>query len=701
MINRYSSLSRIRFLAITIALACTFTEALAQNVIESLAATQQGTKVVLRVTMKQALEAIPPNFSVSQPARIAFDFPETMNATGRPAQDMNRGDLRSVTLAQVGNRTRLVLNLANLPVYEAKLDGRHLLIELSASPVVQSSPRRSSNSEQFGDARSGTEQSINDIDFRRGAGGEARIVVELSDPKTAVDVRQQGPHLIVEFMRAKLPDNLRRKLNVLDFGTPVQTINTFPQGSNTRMVIEPRGLWEHNAYQTDKQFVVEVKPVEYDPNKLVQGSRSGYKGEKLSLNFQSIDVRSILNVIADFTDLNIITSDTVQGNLTLRLKDVPWDHALDIIMQTRGLDMRKNGNVIWIAPRDELATKEKLELEARQQISELEPVRTETFQLSYSKAEDIAKMLGNDKQRILSKRGSAVVDARTNQLFVQDVAANLDQVRRIIGKADVAVRQVMIEARIVEADDRFSRTLGARLGHRTTTGSNPQTVSSGNIYATGFLTGQVATPIPDYLRDGTAVNLPGSPTETGAQVGQYGITLFNAARTRFLNLEISALESDRKGKVISSPRVVTADKIEAIIEQGEEIPYQQATSSGATSISFRKAVLSLKVKPQITPDSNVIMDVQVNKDSRGVQTSGGPAIDTKHVKTAVLVENGGTVVIGGIYIQDEGVTINKIPFFGDLPGIGVLFRNNLKSDSKRELLVFITPRIIDDRLSIR
>jgi type IV pilus assembly protein PilQ len=690
-----------RWLFVAVAIAAPLADVNAQNVIESIASTQQGPKVVLRVTMKETLEAVPANFSVSQPARIAFDFPQTINATGRPSQEMNRGDLRSVTLAQVGNRTRLVLNLTSLPIYEAKVDGRHLVIELAPNPAAQTAGRRTGESERFGTERTAVDQSINDIDFRRGPSGDARIIVELSDPRTAVDVRQQGPHLIVEFMRTKLPENLRRKLNVLDFGTPVQSVNTFPQGSNTRMVIEPRGLWEHNAYQTDKQFVVEVKPIEYDPNKLVQGSRSGYKGEKLSLNFQSIDVRSILNVIADFTDLNIITSDTVQGSLTLRLKDVPWDHALDIIMQTRGLDMRKNGNVIWIAPRDELATKEKLELEARQQISDLEPLRTETFQLSYAKAEDIAKIIGNEKQRILSKRGNAVVDVRTNQLFVQDIANNLDQVRRIIAKADVPVRQVMIEARIVEADDRFSRTLGARLGFRAQNASNPSVQHGGSISDTGYMTGQIADPIPDFLRQGTAVNLPGSTTDTGAQVGAYGLTLFNAARTRFLNLEISALESDRKGKVISSPRVITADKTEASIEQGEEIPYLQATSSGASSIAFRKAVLSLKVKPQITPDSNVIMDVQVNKDSRGVQTSGGPAIDTKNVKTSVLVENGGTVVIGGIYVQDEGVTINKIPFFGDLPGIGVLFRNNLKSDSKRELLVFITPRIVDDRLSIR
>jgi len=700
----------------TLALAVSATFALAENAVESVAATQQGNRVLLRITMKEPLEVVAPNFAIAQPARIAFDFADTTNGTGRATQEINRGELRSITMAQVGSRTRMVLNLSTSVPYSARVDGRHLLVELTPaaapkpaqtmSPVpsiierareerAKSDPARTTQAAAEGDF------AINDIDFRRGSNGEGRVVIELSDPRMQFDVRQQGPHLIIDMAGARVPEHLRRRLNVLDFGTPVSTVNTFPQGQNARIVIEPKGLWEHNAYQTDKQFVVEVKPIEYDPNKLVQGTRSGYKGEKLSLNFQSIDVRSVLNVIADFTDLNIITSDTVQGSLTLRLKDVPWDQALDIILQTRGLDMRKNGNVVWIAPRDELATKEKLELEAKAQIADLEPIRTETFLLSYAKAADVAKILGDEKQRILSKRGSAVVDTRTNQIFVQDIGSRLEQVRKIVTQTDVPVRQVLIEARIVEADDRFSRTLGARLGYRGAVGTNPQAQHGGSILDTGFMTNQYADPKPDFIRNGTAVNLPGSPTETGAQLGQYGLTLFNAARTRFLNLEISALESDRKGKVISSPRVVTADKMEASIEQGEEIPYQQATSSGATSVSFRKAVLSLKVKPQITPDGNIIMDVQVNKDARGVQTTAGPAIDTRNVKTSVLVENGGTVVIGGIYIQDEGVTINKIPFFGDLPGVGVLFRNNLKNDSKRELLVFITPRVIDDRLSIR
>jgi type IV pilus assembly protein PilQ len=427
-----------------------------------------------------------------------------------------------------------------------------------------------------------------------------------------------------------------------------------------------------------------------------------------------VEVRSVLNVIADFTDLNIITSDTVQGNLTLRLKDVPWDQALDIILQTRGLDMRKSGNVVWIAPRDELATKEKLELETAQQISDLEPLRTETFQLNYTKAAELVVLLrggapvgggGGTNIPILSKRGSAVADPRTNTLFVQDIPRALEAVRKMIATTDIPVRQVMIEARIVEANDKFSRTLGVRLGTNWFStsrlfGGPDRYAIGGGLGSTGANTGQVITQ-PDFFRDSMSVNLPATATPTGAQVGQFSIVLLNSSATKFLNLEIQALESDGKGKIISSPRVVTANQVEALIEQGTELPYQQATSSGATSIAFRKATLSLRVKPQITPDGNVIMDVDINKDAVGVQTTAGFAIDTKHVKTSVLVENGGTVVIGGIYTQEDTSQVNKIPFFGDLPYVGPLFRNYYRQDNKTELLVFLTPRVVDDRLSIR
>jgi type IV pilus assembly protein PilQ len=439
-------------------------------------------------------------------------------------------------------------------------------------------------------------------------------------------------------------------------------------------------LWEHNAYQSDNQFVIEVKRVVEDPNKLVQGSRGRYQGEKLSLNFQNIDVRAALQVIADFTNLNIITSDTVGGSLTLRLKDVPWDQALDIILQARGLDMRKNGNVIWIAPRDELAAKEKIELESRQQIGDLEPVRTESFQLSYHRARQVADFIKSKENSVLSKRGMVVVDERT--------------------EIDVPVRQVMIEARIVEAEDTFARNLGVRLGWHNQSPNAP-IAGGASLNDTAFHTGQIASPVPT-LNDFTNVLLPAAPI-AGRAAGVASMILFNNSQTRFLNLELSALEADGRGKLISSPRVVTADQVEAIIEQGVEIPYQQATSSGATSVSFRKANLALKVKPQITPDGRVQMALDVNKDTPNtlIATGAGVAIDTKHVKTDVLVENGGTVVIGGIYIQEERNNVSKVPFLGDLPYFGFLFRTTERRENKNELLIFITPRIVAEALTLR
>ena len=474
------------------------------------------------------------------------------------------------------------------------------------------------------------------------------------------------------------------------------------QGSSTRISIQARGRWEQSAYQTDNRLIVEVKPI----TEQAQAKKVGYTGEKLSLNFQNVEVRAVLQVIADFTGLNIITSDTVTGNLTLRLKDVPWDQALDIILQAKGLDMRKNGNVVWIAPRDELATKEKLALESQQQIAELEPMRTESIQLNYQKAEAIQKLISDSNQKVLSKRGSAVVDARTNTLFVQDTPSKIEEVRALIKQIDVAIRQVLIESRIVEANDTFNKNLGARLGivNKTTAagygGSNVQFVPGGAARSLGVQTGQAETYAESFFPDSFSVNLPAAAV-AGAPAAAFGFTLFNSAATRFLNLEISALQSDGKGKIISNPRVITADNVEAIVEQGTEIPYQQATSSGATSISFRKATLSLKVKPQVTPDDNVIMNLEIHKDSVGTQTTAGPSIDTKQVNTQVLVENGGTVGIGGIFTQTESKTVNKVPLLGDIPIVGMLFRQELNTNDRRELLIFVTPRILRDSLSSR
>jgi type IV pilus assembly protein PilQ len=679
--------------------------ALAQaNSIENFEVTQQGGKTVVRVTTKEPLRSVPPNFAVASPARIAFDFANTTNALGRASQDISQGELRSMNVVQGTDRTRLVLNLRRAVSHETTLDGRTVVITLAEPPVTATAP--GGQVAHFAEGRADAKHQIRDVDFRRGRAGEGRVVVDLSDTTTGIDIRQQGQNIVVEFLKTALPDNLRRRLDVVDFATPVNTISTFQQGENVRMVIEPRGQWEHNAYQSDTQFVVEVKPVVADPSRVSQRGR--YTGEKLSLNFQNVEVRAVLNVIADFTDLNIITSDTVTGNITLRLKDVPWDQALEIILQTRGLDSRRAGNVIWIAPRDELATREKLALEAQQQIVDLEQTRTESFQMNYQKAIDVQKLLSDPAQRILSKRGSAVVDARTNTLFVQDVPSRLEEVRRLIAKIDVAVRQVMIEARIVEANDTFSKSLGARLGyhdlggnHRLLGRDSPRFTFGGGLNDVGgHAAGGAQGGTPEFIPGSLSSNMPATGFN-GFAAGQFSFILFNSAMTQFLNLEITALEADGKGKIVASPRVLTADQVEALIEQGTEIPYQQATSSGATSVSFRKANLALRVKPQITPDGNIIMTLDVNKDQPGATTPAGVQINTKHVKTEVLVENGGTVVIGGIYEQNDRTDTTKIPFFGDLPYIGILFKNNVTTSSKTELLVFITPRVVNERLTIR
>ena len=692
-----------------LALLLGFAAAYAQsNAIEAVnVSPQPGGRVLVRVTLTQPPANPPAGFAVNNPARIALDFPNTANAMGQNVHEVSEGDLRRINVLQAGDRTRMVLELSRPVRYDTRVEGRTVLITLAstAEPAVASGPV---TSQQFSEARPGdAKHALRDIDFRRGPSAEGRIIIDLSDAQVGIDVKTQGRNIVIDFANTALPRNLERRMNVTDFGTPVQSVESFAQGPNTRVVIQPRGNWEHVAYQTDTRFIVEVKRVVEDPNR---AARPGYIGEKLSLNFQNVEVRAVLQVIADFTGLNIITSDTVTGNLTLRLKDVPWDQALDIILQSKGLDMRKTGNVVWIAPRDELATREKLALEAKAQIAELEPIRTETFQLNYQRAESFTKILTDEKQRILSKRGSAVVDPRTNTLFIQDTPSRLEEIRRLIRKTDIPVRQVLIESRIVEALDTFSRNLGIRLSHNdlSTPQNQGQRVSGtgtrvllapGNLQAGGVGTGQLPNFPGSFTPDGLAVNLP-AQTINGAQPGLFSFILFNNKGTRFLNLELSALQADGRGKIISSPRVITADQVEAVIEQGTEIPYQQATSSGATAVQFKKATLSLKVKPQITPDGNVIMSLNVHKDSVGQITLSGPSIDTKQVTTEVLVENGGTVVIGGIYIQDERTTVTKVPVLGDLPYVGFLFKNTTRFDNRNELLIFVTPRILKDTLRI-
>ena len=679
-----------------------------ENSIESVTASETASNVVVRIELKATPKNPPASFAVANPARIALDFPATANGTGKNVIDVGQGDLRSVNVVTVGDRSRLVMNLKRSVSYTTTVEGNTVVVTLdggsNAAAAAPSAPAAETTAPVRFAESNGAGHSVRGIDFRRGRNGEGRVVVDLSDTQTGVDIHQQGQTIIVDFLKAALPNNLRRKLDVTDFGTPVQSVTTSTVGDNVRMVIEPKGLWEHNAYQSDTQFVVEVRPVKEDPNKLFQGTQQGYKGEKLSLNFQNIEVRAVLQVIADFTNLNIITSETVSGNLTLRLRDVPWDQALDIVLQAKGLDMRKNGNVIWVAPREELAAKEKLDLEAKQSIAELEPLRTESYQLNYQKAADVMKLLSDEKQRMLSKRGSAVPDTRTNQLFVQDIASKLDDIRRLIRQIDIPTRQVLIEARIVEATDGFSRNLGVRLSG---TSGVPREVAGSGVY--GSVTGGGVTvnntsntsstntttvTAGDFSLSSTDfLNVPAASLN-GFNAGALGITLFNSSLSRFISLELSALESDGKGRIISSPRVITADQVRATIEDGEEIPYQQSTSSGATSVAFRKAVLKLDVTPQITPDGGVILTVNVNKDSRGAETTSGPAINTKNVQTQVLVENGGTVVIGGIYTMTESTTTTKVPLLGDIPYLGALFRNTARVNNKSELLIFLTPRII-------
>jgi type IV pilus assembly protein PilQ len=689
---------------VLLALASVQAQEVRPNAIESFNVVQQGSVLNVKLTFKEALQALPPAFSVAKPPRIAFDFPNTTNGLGKSSQTYNEGDLKSANIVQAEDRTRVVLNLNKPMTYEATIDGNSLLLAL----VPSATPDSTLLVEHFAKARaSEVANSIRDINFRRGKDGEGRITVDLSDPNAGIDIKQQGSKLVVDFVKVNVPEALRKRLDVTDFATPVLTVDTVQQGANARMTIAPRGLWEHNAYQSDSQFVIEVKKIVEDPNKLVQGTRGGFQGEKLSLNFQNIEVRRLLQVIGEFTGMNMVVSDSVGGQITLILKDVPWDQALDIIMQQKGLDMRKNGNVILIAPREEIATKEKLEFESRAQIGDLEPLQTESFQMNYIKADELQKLLSDAKQSLLSKRGSAMTDGRSNILFVKDTPSRIDDVRAMIAKVDVAARQVMIEARIVEAGDSFAKNLGVRLGWNQRTGYgfggqgfSGQAMAGARANTPGYYTGQVRD-IPEFNTDAFNVNLPATPRAGNA--GLFSLVLYNSAMTQFLNTEISALEADGRGKVISSPRVMTANQIEAIIEQGVEIPYQQATSSGATSISFRKANLSLKVKPQITPDGRIFMQLDINKDTPNTRlsTGAGVAIDTKHVKTEVLVENGGTVVIGGIYTQETRNNTQRIPFFGDLPYVGFLFKNRETIDDKTELLVFVTPRIVAENLAVR
>ena len=683
------------------------------NTIEAIVAAPQGDNVAVRIDLKEALATPPTGFSVAKPAKIAFDFPTTANGLGKTSVTFKEGDLQSANVVEVGGRTRVVLNLTRGMTYTTRLDGKSLYVLLAPIPAVGSLPERVT---QFtAETSVGKRHALQDIAFRRGKDGEARIVVDLNDAGTGIDIRQQGKSLIVDFLKTSVPENLRRKLDVTDFGTPVTSVETKPLGENVRMTIMPHGLWEHNAYQSDNQFVVEVKRIVEDPNKLVQGTKTGYQGPRVSINYQNGDVRALLKLMAEELGLNAVISDTVTGTTTLVLKDVPADQVIDIIFQQKGLDMRKKGNIMMIAPRDELATREKLDFESRQQISELEPIQHEQFALNYQKAGDVAKLLagvggvggtpGGASNRLLSKRGNAIADAQSNTLFVNDIPSKLEEIRKFIRAIDTGSRQVMIEARVVEAQDTFNRDLGVRLNFLSTTRSQ---LGGSGVYAGG---GTYSSAANNYTDPATlavrssdralGVNLP-SFTNVG---GTLAFALFNASLTRILNLELAALETDGLGKIVSSPRVITANNVKAKIQDGTEIPYVTTATGGGVAtqnVSFKTAALSLEATPQITPEGTVRMLLVVKKEepdwTRAVL--GNPPIKTATVETNVVVENGGTVVIGGVYITKKENVTEKVPLLGDIPFFGYLFKYQNDAGQRRELLFFITPRIVSDKLQI-
>ena len=690
--------------------SCVMVLAHAQGAIQSVTGSIQGGTEVLRIDLSEAPQALPSGFSIQSPARIALDFPGTANAMGRSTVELNQGNLRSASVVQAGDRTRVVLNLKQPTSYKAEVQGKSLLVILdpvaavAVPTTVAASSASTVTTTHFAEPQNEGIYPLKDVDFRRGSDNAGRVVVALANNQVGVDIRRQADTLVVDFLRTSLPEGLRRRMDVTDFGTPVKLITTAPQGDRVRMVIDNKGDWEHSAYQRDNQFVVEVREKKIDTSKLVDGPQ--FSGEKLSLNFQSIEVRSLLQVIADFTNFNIVTSDTVNGTLTLRLKDVPWDQALQIIMEAKGLGMRKTGSVLWIAPKDEIDARTKRDLEAALAIEKLEPLRTQAFQLNYAKADAMVNQLNGSggggsgvggNTRFLSERGSVISEPRTNQLFVTDTAAKLAQVQELLSKLDVAVRQVLIEARIVEASDTFGRSLGVKLGG---TGAW-QSSRSGKGISIGSNYANSEAGAAGNATSGTFVNFPGSNLGTGFDTGTFAVSIFNSISSRLLTLELSALEADGKGKIVSSPRIVTADQTKALIEQGTEFPYQQATSSGATSIAFRKANLKLEVTPQITPEGNIILDLDINKDSRGETTQAGIAINTKHIRTQVLVENGGTVVIGGIFELTETNDESKVPLLGDIPAVGNLFKTRTRTSNKQEMLVFITPKMVAERTATR
>ena len=675
------------------------------RVLEKIEATAMpGNKVQIKLSTSGTGELPKPlSFTTSNPARIALDLQGTTSNVPK-RQEIGLGVATSLYAIEAKGRTRVVLNLTRLVPYETRIENDDIFLILQSEealrpqeqPVAAATPTAPAHEMRV--VRSG--RRVEKIDFRRGDKGEGKVIVTLSDPSTPVDIREERGKVIVNFVGVNIKDDLLQRLDVMDFATPVSQVDTYRRGNNVQMVVSAEGLYENLSYQTENKLTVEIKPVEKDKQEVSRKTANEYVGDKLTLNFQDIEVRAVLQLIADFTGLNMVTSDTVKGNVTLRLKNVPWDQALDIILKTKGLAMRKADNVIMVAPAEEIAAREKQEFESQQKIQELAPMFTDLIQVNYASAEEIASLLKKEGNSLLSDRGSVTIDERTNTLLVQDTADKLEEIKNLVTKLDRPVQQVLIESRVVVANDDFSKELGSRFGvyKKSNIDFNPGTSSifnspssaytSGNLNATTDAINGVAQPLNDSLNS----NMPVIGT-----AGSVALTLIG--NDYFLDLELSAMQSEGRGEVISSPRVITSNKTEALIEQGVEVPYQQVSSSGATNVSFKKAVLSLSVTPQITPDDKVIMDLAVNKDSVGDVVLGVPSINTRKVSSQVLVDNGETVVLGGIYEQVKSHDIEKVPFFGDIPGIGYFFRHSSKVDSKAELLIFVTPKILKEGLT--
>ena len=686
------------------ALATQQLQAASNSLVDISHVTLPGNKQQLALTLSGPASA-PKAFTIDNPARIALDLADTSNELDERNLRIASGMLQNVTTVEAGGRTRVVINLTSMSPYQTSIKGNQLLVTLDSDadgsqPAAGESILVASDGgdENFSGPIVERVDSIDGLDFRRGPMGEGRIIFDLSSAGIVTDMRQEGGRVIVDFPDTQLAAKLQRRLDVMDFGTPVQFIDAIANKRGTKVIIQPATQeFEQLAYQSDNTFTVELKPMSKEDIEANRKAKFGYIGEKLSLNFQDIEVRSVLQLLADFTDLNIVVSDSVQGKLTLRLKNVPWDQALDIILQTKALGKRQAGNVIMIAPAEEIANRERIELEGLKQKTELAPLRTEYFQANYAKASELATLLQSEEGGMLSDRGSVSVDDRTNTLLINDTVDQLSDIRALVHRLDVPIRQVLIESRIVIASDNFNRDIGVRWGLNRNTVNDDNPGGEGE----GFAFSGNAQGVADLINgDGVEAGRFNVNLAAAGNAGTLGIALAKLPFGTLLELELSAMQAEGNGEVISSPRVITANQHEAYIEQGVEIPFLEASSSGATSVSFRKAVLGLTVTPQITPDDRIVMDLQVNKDTVGQIFSGIPSIDTREVSTQVLVDNGETVVLGGVYEQTKIQSVTLVPFFGHLPLIGKLFQRNNGTDDKSELLVFVTPKIIKENVSL-